>query len=132
LNHPKEQVINDELRRSPVRLTPLEEAFARQAIRKQTADHQRAELQDAANRATIRMAESLTEKITQKITPDGLSSHINEAALRKFAALQRRKCQEWPDIKQAASSRFPGLRPDDPVWGRIQNAIRQRRSRAKA
>ena len=119
MKSPKEQPSKGQLRP-----TPLEEALALPALRKQVADHERAEFQDAANRAMIRMAE--------KVGAGEISTNINEAALRKFASQQQRTLKKWPDIKQAAASRFPGLRADDPLWGRIQNAIRQKRSRAKS
>src|SRR5262249_9575038 len=96
-------------------------------IAEQTKDRERAELQDSANRAMIRLAE--------KLTP-GTSSKINEFALRKFALSIRRERKSWKVIKEKASSRFPELKdlPGDEatdMWARIQNADRQTRFRGK-
>jgi hypothetical protein len=95
----------------PLRLHPLEEAFAREAIRKRNADREHA-------RNVARLAENLPAiiRLAENLSPR-MSSKINEAAIRKFALRHRRGrvLKSWPEIKREAASLFPELqRPIDP------------------
>ena len=55
--------------KQPFPLTEMEKIFVRAASKKQIADNERAELQDDANRAIIRMAENFPPQIATEQAP---------------------------------------------------------------
>ena len=122
-----------------LRLTSLEAAFARDAMRKQAVDHEReaadrkrGERQDRANRAMIKL-EQLAKSLARPKTSHKYTS-INEAALCKFVLLYRRNGKEWKEVKQLASSRFRWLKKLKgeklaKLWKRVQNTTLQTLSR---
>jgi hypothetical protein len=91
----------------PIRFTRLEEQLAREAIKKEKADGERAELQDTAARAMIRLAESLAPQTPSKLdeAPAILdkSSRVTALAAAAASTANRERCPRrgpLPDMER--------------------------------
>ena len=117
-----------------LRPTPLEEALARESIKQQNLDRERIELQNAANRALIRLAE--------KLAPASEQAKQEETLLERARSLKNEKRLKIPQIKQeivaalrdqlpALRSRHPEIKSDEDLieheWNNIRRGLYEKK-----